>query len=100
MRLKEQEISKINEFAIEIFGKNISLYLFGSRVDDNLRGGDIDLLIECNSNIEKEAQMKFLYKIYRFVTERKVDLLVINTNTDRVNLSIYKEAKNKGIKLC
>lgn len=100
MRLQQTEISKLIEFAKGTFGEGISLYLFGSRVDDNLRGGDIDLLVETNSNIEKETQLKFLYKIYRHITERKVDLLVINTNTDRVNLPIYKEAKVKGIKLC
>ncbi len=100
MRLQQTEISKIIEFANVTFGEGISLYLFGSRVDDNLRGGDIDLLVESNFNIEKESQMKFLYKIFRHITERKVDLLVVNTNTERVNLGIYKEAKAKGIKLC
>lgn len=100
MRLKQTEISKIIEFANEIFGEGISLYLFGSRVDDNLRGGDIDLLVESDINLEKEKQMKFLYKMYRFVTERKIDLLIVNTNTERVNLGIYKDAKAIGIKLC
>jgi predicted nucleotidyltransferase len=48
MRLTNQEIKSIKESFHQVFdcGK---IYLFGSRVDDSLKGGDIDLFIDFKS---------------------------------------------------
>lgn len=32
-----------------IYGDEVKVYLFGSRLDDNKRGGDIDLLVRTES---------------------------------------------------
>ena len=45
MRLSRKEIETILKVANEIYGKGVKVYLFGSRTDDNKRGGDIDLLL-------------------------------------------------------
>lgn len=45
MRLNAAEIKTIVQTAQEIFGLEVSVYLFGSRIDDTKRGGDIDLLV-------------------------------------------------------
>lgn len=42
MRLLNYEIDSIKKTFFEIF-ENGNIYLFGSRVDDSLKGGDIDL---------------------------------------------------------
>jgi hypothetical protein len=42
MRLTPQEIQAIKETFLNTFDKG-NIYLFGSRVDDTKRGGDIDL---------------------------------------------------------
>ncbi|MBI5206523.1 MAG: nucleotidyltransferase domain-containing protein [Candidatus Firestonebacteria bacterium] len=44
MRLKDDQIKHIKN-TIETLDKNAKIYLFGSRVDDYKKGGDIDLLI-------------------------------------------------------
>jgi len=44
VRLSQFEIDSIIKSFQEIFEKGV-IYLFGSRVDDNLKGGDIDLYI-------------------------------------------------------
>ena len=41
MRLNEKEITAIKKAVQKNFGKDTSVYLFGSRTDDAKRGGDI-----------------------------------------------------------
>lgn len=46
MRLQDFEISSIKSAANHVFGQGSKVILFGSRVDDNVKGGDIDLYIQ------------------------------------------------------
>ena len=46
MRLTNFEKNTIIELAKKYFGDNTRVYLFGSRVYDNEKGGDIDLFLE------------------------------------------------------
>ena len=39
MRLSRKEIEIILKVANEIYGKGVKVYLFGSRTDENKRGG-------------------------------------------------------------
>jgi len=45
MRLSEFEIESIKSLANLHFGKNVQVYLFGSRTRNQQSGGDIDLFI-------------------------------------------------------
>ncbi len=63
MRLTEQEKQSICEAFLRHFGKNDHLWLFGSRVDDSKKGGDIDFYIETeekNSRVALEKNYPFL----------------------------------------
>ena len=58
MRLKKENIEVIKILAKKYFGENAKVYLFGSRIDDNKKGGDIDLYIETDVKdniIEKKS---------------------------------------------
>jgi len=46
MRLQPHEVESIRNAVREVFGPSATVRLFGSRVRDDLRGGDIDLFIE------------------------------------------------------
>lgn len=46
MRITETERRVLRDAAREAFGADSTVFLFGSRVDDSRRGGDIDLLVE------------------------------------------------------
>ena len=46
MRLNDHEINAIKQSAREAFGGSVKVYLFGSMVFDDKKGGDIDLYIE------------------------------------------------------
>ena len=45
MRLTPEQIRSTKQVAAEVFGSDAHAYLFGSRVDDQARSGDIDLYI-------------------------------------------------------
>ena len=67
MRLQKQEIHTILQVARNIYGEKVKVYLFGSRLDNTKRGGDIDLLIRTEeekkgvlARIRMIAQLKFL----------------------------------------
>jgi predicted nucleotidyltransferase len=95
MRLSAKKILEIKDTGEKIFGNNISIYLFGSRVDDTTRGGDIDLLIKLSSpkGIKNRLQLKlkFLVELKKRIGEQKIDLLLdIGQKTDAVFDTAYK----------
>ena len=46
MRLSVAQTRQITHTVRQLAGGTAEVYLFGSRLDDNARGGDVDLLIE------------------------------------------------------
>jgi len=46
VRLTPHEIEAIRTAACEVFGATATVRLFGSRVNDDMKGGDIDLFVE------------------------------------------------------
>ena len=97
MRLKEEDIDIIKRTTKDYFGNNAIVYLFGSRVDDKKRGGDIDLYIETDikENIFKR-KLKMLVELEKLIGDQKIDLIINNFIHDKF---IYKVAKNEGILL-
>ena len=57
MRLKQKEIEIIKSTLIEFFGE-CRIKIFGSRLDENKRGGDIDIFIIPSVKIENERLKK------------------------------------------
>lgn len=100
MRLTEQQQEIIKQVLLKHFGKGSELRLFGSRADDNARGGDIDLYIEPELRAADdivEARLNALVELHLALGEQKIDL-VINRKAGTV-LPIYKIAKETGIRL-
>ena len=94
MRLTNYEIKTIKQTFLDIF-KSGSIYLFGSRVDNNRRGGDIDLYIQTDNNNIMIKKIKFLSTLKQLIGDQKIDL-IISKDTTRV---IEQEAIQNGIKL-
>jgi predicted nucleotidyltransferase len=64
-----------------------TIYLFGSRVDDNARGGDIDVLILTAEPAEKSILRKIRIDLIKKFGWRKIDL-VNYTHSDE---SIFRQ---------
>jgi predicted nucleotidyltransferase len=95
MRLSNRYKEVIKKYFFNIFEQG-KIYLFGSRVDDNKKGGDIDLyLILKEHNNLFQKKIKFLSKIKRELGEQKIDV-VFNIDENRL---IEKEAIKWGVKL-
>lgn len=77
MRLTPQEVSAIKAAAADTFGATAIVRLFGSRVDDSLRGGDTDLHIEVDHIDDEWAERAdFETALFRRIDPRKVDLIL------------------------
>ncbi len=95
MRLSNRYIEVIKKYFAEFF-QNGEIYLFGSRVDDSKKGGDIDLYLVLKEHTNLfEKKIKFLSRVKRELGEQKIDIVF---NTDNTRL-IEKEAIQWGIKL-
>ncbi|WP_206609090.1 MULTISPECIES: nucleotidyltransferase domain-containing protein [Cysteiniphilum] len=98
VRLTEYEIKAIKSSFLDVFGVG-SIYLFGSRVEDSKKGGDIDLYIVPNDALSRDQllakKIDFLVSVKNLIGEQKIDVIMA-TNENRL---IEQEALNKGIKL-
>ncbi len=78
MRLTTSQVEMIRSTAHLLLGGHARVILFGSRVHDDARGGDVDLLVETPEAIEKPAVMsaRMASRISRAMNGRKVDVVL------------------------
>jgi predicted nucleotidyltransferase len=77
MRLQPEEIAAIRDAARAVFGESATVRVFGSRVDDHQKGGDLDLYLEVDPGQATFAnEMAFRDRIERPLDELKVDILL------------------------
>ena len=94
MRLSQEEIDTIKSTVLMLDSK-AEVYLFGSRVDDSKRGGDIDVLI-VSKQIDREAKRRVRLAFFERFGEQKMDVLV---DDGSFNEPFHKIALERGIKL-
>jgi len=77
MRLSQFEIEAIKSIAIKYFGFGVQVFLFGSRVDDDIKGGDIDLFISTNEMdlFTLETKIQFLAELKTQIGDQKIDVV-------------------------
>ena len=105
MRLSTDQIQAIRQAATAAFGQGTSVWLFGSRVDDAKKGGDIDLLVCPQAHTTEDANVRqqgFMQKIKMLnlleqqLGERKIDIVVEQPQDLR---PIVEVAHTTGIRL-
>lgn len=95
MRLKKRDIQSIVRVAKEIYGEGVEVYLFGSRTDDEKRGGDIDLLVRtAMENRGVLARVRMIARLKQLLGEQKIDVI-----GDYEESPVTKDALTTGIRL-
>jgi len=99
MRLSQYEVAIIKEAAAKIFGKEAEVRLFGSRVDDAARGGDIDLMVTVTQPVDNPAWdcARLEGSIIMKLGEQKIDVLLEAPGLKR--FPIHETAREQGILL-
>ena len=99
MRLTPGEAAAIRRVTAEVAGVNARVKLFGSRTRDDLRGGDIDLLIElAEPTIDKlSLSLRAGARLQMAIGERKIDVLVTDPQT--IETPLIRAARLEGIAL-
>lgn len=79
MRLTKPQIKKINGIIRTYAGKDSKVYLFGSRINDATRGGDVDLLIVTSHAITRLQRARLKVKLESALA-LPVDVLIKREN--------------------
>ena len=96
MRLTPEQTTIIKNASQQIYGAGTEVFLFGSRVDDSLKGGDIDLYVvpEIN-NSELQQRLKLHAALPQQLAEQSIDIIIATVPTRLIE----QQAIQTGIKL-
>lgn len=94
MRLSERVKTKIITSLTEVFGQ-VDIFLFGSRVNDRVKGGDIDLTINVDISREEFRQKKV--KFISFLVKQNFDIKIDLIHFNQVDSLLLSEIESTGI---
>lgn len=99
MRLSQDQIAAIRKGACQLAGDSAQVWLFGSRVRDDERGGDVDLMLDLDQAVAEPAQLaaRFAAQVSKSMHGRKVDVLIKAPNL--MHLPIHSIALAEGVRL-
>eukprot|EP01032_Pedospumella_encystans_P024301 gene24301-27489_t len=76
MRLTPAQIDTIQSTAQAVLGDDVQVWLYGSRLDEHRKGGDIDLLIESSQKASIMSRAKIKYQV-ETALQLPVDILMV-----------------------
>lgn len=99
MRIDQQHAAGIREIVLEAAGADARVRLFGSRLHDERRGGDVDLLVELDREATDPAWLsaRIEARVSRLMGGRRVDVVLSASNLSR--LPIHEVAEREGVVL-
>ncbi len=74
MRLENQKATLLKSL-INAYLPKSKVYLFGSRVDDSKKGGDIDILILSDRELTRKERSSIEFSFFKRFGEQKLDLV-------------------------
>jgi len=96
MRLTKDAVRSIRHSVRDVC-EGADIWLFGSRVDDRRKGGDIDLYIETRHEMQLTDQLRLTSRLQRALGFRKIDLVIRTPGSPE--RSIFQTAKEMGVQL-
>lgn len=96
MRLTEEELKYIKD-AIKKYDNNSEIYIFGSRLDDSKKGGDIDIMV-VSTVIDFEKVLDIKLELYEKLGFRKIDLIVSKGYTEE-SQNFKKHIYSEGVRI-
>ena len=99
MRLAPSDRDSIVKLVHELAGPDARVRLFGSRTDDRMRGGDVDLLVSMAGPVERPAWLaaRLAARIERALGGRRVDVLLQAPNL--AEQAVHRAALAEGVLL-
>lgn len=99
MRLTNEQIQIIHQVSRQQLGDTVQLTLFGSRVFDDKKGGDIDLFFETEQVLANKANAicQLYAALIMKLGDRKIDVVIKDAGSNEQ--LIYEIAERTGIKL-
>jgi predicted nucleotidyltransferase len=99
MRLTSEQVSAIRQCVTQLATPSARVWLFGSRVNDAARGGDVDLMIALDEPVNEPALLaaQVSTRVSRYLLGRKVDVLIQAPNLQ--HLPIHTLAMAEGLLL-
>lgn len=96
MRLTKQQTNIITQTISRLIGTGAAVYLFGSRLNNQARGGDIDLFIETDAPLSllHRAQIKM-----ELESQLGLPVDIISKSRDAVPTPFQTIAKSRSIQL-
>jgi predicted nucleotidyltransferase len=97
MRLTESEQQSIVLAVRDIIGRDARVRLFGSRVDDDARGGDVDLMVETDRVLPDRLQreLRLGVSLERAFGGRRVDVLLVDPSVPLQ--AVHRAAQRHGV---
>ena len=90
MRLTQNQRNIITT-TIKEFDSNAEIRLFGSRMDDQKKGGDIDIFI-ISSRLSYRNKLAIRYKLKDKLGDRKIDILIKEQPDNAFSRFAYKNS--------
>lgn len=102
MRLSAVERHAVERASREALPSGTRVLLFGSRLDDERRGGDIDLLVELpaplSANDTVDRRTRFTVRLYRLLEERRIDVVMTQQGQPDPR-AVVAAARRQGIEV-
>jgi predicted nucleotidyltransferase len=99
MRLSQLDQETIHATVAELFGADAVVHVFGSRVNDSARGGDIDLLVQSPEPVpdRRRKALQLVARLQLRLGDQPIDVLVLDPETART--PFHEEALRSGVRL-
>ncbi len=97
MRLDSDIMLRVVAEIRQVYGPDAEVWLFGSRADDQAKGGDIDLYVETANENALLSHIESRRRLFQLFGDRKIDLVVRMRSHEPT--PIERIARKTGIKI-